>query len=197
MRIDIVKTKVYKFSELSDEAREKAIEKLHDINIHCDWYEFVIDDAKEIGKLIGINIDKIYFSGFWSQGDGACFEGNYEYRKGSVKTIIEYAPKDKELQRIAGELQTIQSKHFYKLCAYVKHSGHYYHKMCTNIDIQHANYAHYVPENADEIIEPLRDFMDWMYSWLQKEYEYLTSKEAIIETIEANEYEFTENGIIY
>jgi predicted transcriptional regulator len=29
---------------------------------------------------------------------------------------------------------------------------------------------------------------------LQKEYEYLTSEEAIIETIEANEYEFTEKG---
>ena len=29
---------------------------------------------------------------------------------------------------------------------------------------------------------------------LQEEYEYLTSEEAIIETIEANEYEFTENG---
>jgi len=29
---------------------------------------------------------------------------------------------------------------------------------------------------------------------LQKEYEYQMSDEAIIETIEANEYEFTENG---
>lgn len=32
---------------------------------------------------------------------------------------------------------------------------------------------------------------------LRNEYEYLTSKEAIIETIEANEYDFTEDGRLY
>jgi hypothetical protein len=31
---------------------------------------------------------------------------------------------------------------------------------------------------------------------LSKEYDYLTSRESIIETIEANEYEFDENGNI-
>lgn len=31
-------------------------------------------------------------------------------------------------------------------------------------------------------------------NWLIQEYEYLTSEEAIIETIEANEYEFTKEG---
>ena len=32
---------------------------------------------------------------------------------------------------------------------------------------------------------------------LQKQYEYLCSEEAIIETIEANDYEFTEDGKLY
>ncbi len=32
---------------------------------------------------------------------------------------------------------------------------------------------------------------------LRKEYEYLSSKEAIIETIQANEYDFTEEGHLY
>jgi len=32
---------------------------------------------------------------------------------------------------------------------------------------------------------------------LQKEYEYETSEEAIVETIKANEYEFTEDGNLY
>jgi hypothetical protein len=34
-------------------------------------------------------------------------------------------------------------------------------------------------------------------SILRKEYEYLTSEEAIIETIQANEYEFTEDGKMF
>jgi hypothetical protein len=32
---------------------------------------------------------------------------------------------------------------------------------------------------------------------LRQEYEYLTSEGAIIETIEANEYEFTEEGRMF
>jgi hypothetical protein len=35
-----------------------------------------------------------------------------------------------------------------------------------------------------------------IYRRLEKEYEYLTSDESIIETIHANEYEFTEDGKI-
>jgi hypothetical protein len=36
--------------------------------------------------------------------------------------------------------------------------------------------------------------MKWMYRQLEAEYEYLTSDEAITETIRSNEYEFTEDG---
>ena len=36
--------------------------------------------------------------------------------------------------------------------------------------------------------------MRWSYRLLEREYEYLTSDDAIKETIEANEYEFDENG---
>jgi hypothetical protein len=40
----------------------------------------------------------------------------------------------------------------------------------------------------------LRSLLEDYRIMLQKEYEYLTSEETIIETIEANEYEFTEKG---
>ena len=59
------------FDELSDEAKERAREWYRQGN--CDdsfWSECTIDDAKEIGKYMGMNVDKVYFSGFWSQGDG-------------------------------------------------------------------------------------------------------------------------------
>ena len=44
--------------------------------------------------------------------------------------------------------------------------------------------------NADFLKSILEDYS----IILQKEYEYLTSEEAIIESIEANEYEFDEHG---
>lgn len=45
--------------------------------------------------------------------------------------------------------------------------------------------------------EFLRDLSNDYRIMLRKEYEYLTSEEAIIETIEANEYEFTEDGKLF
>lgn len=189
---------VYKFDELTDEAKQKAIEKLYDINVdHDGWYEFIFEDAKEIGKLIGIDIDKIYFSGFSSQGDGACFEGSYNYEKNSVKKIKEYAPKDIKLHSIAESLQSIQKKHFYKLNANIKHRGHYYHEMCTDIQVyKDGNYLSSESElkAEEEIKDILRDYMRWIYKSLESNYDYCTSEEAIIETIEANDYDFTKDG---
>jgi len=200
MRIDVKRTKVYLFRELSENAQQKALEKLWEINVDSEfWYECIIEDAKEVGKLMGIDINNIYFSGFWNQGDGACFEGNYEYRKNSAKLVQNYAPKDTELHRIAKELQRIQKRCFYQLYAIVKHRGHYSHKYCTEFTVQW-NYDYYkkLPENVeDDLVETLRDFMDWIYDQLRKNYEYFTSKKSIIETIEANEYEFTEDGKLY
>jgi hypothetical protein len=40
----------------------------------------------------------------------------------------------------------------------------------------------------------LRDYMRWIYRTLEKEYDYMTSEEAIKETIIANDYEFTKDG---
>lgn len=194
----IKKTKIYPFDELSEEAKEKAVENLYNINVDYEWWDFVYEDTREVGKLMGIDIDNIYFSGFSSQGDGACFEGDYEYKKGSVKAIMKYTPKDIELHRIAKEFQMLQKKYFYQLSASVKQSGHYFHKYCTVIDVGHNDfYSYRLPDGCeDDLTELLRDFMEWIYRKLEKAYEYLTSEEAIIETIKANEYEFTEDGII-
>ena len=191
----IKEIKVYKFTELSDNAKEHAIEKLCDINVdHAFWYDY--EDKKEIASRMGIEIDNIYWSGFSSQGDGACFEGSYEYKKGSVKAVKDYAPIDEELHQIVIALQKVQKEAFYGISANIKHSGHYYHKYCTDISVE-------MPENIgqekfteieDTIIELLRDYMQWIYGQLKKEYEYQTSEEAIIETINANDYEFTEDG---
>ena len=42
--------------------------------------------------------------------------------------------------------------------------------------------------------EFLKSILEDYRIMLEKQYEYLTSEDAIIETIEANEYEFTEDG---
>lgn len=190
--------KVYKFHELPEDARQRAIEKHYDINVDYEWWDGDFDDFTTIAGFLGIDIDKIYFSGFGCQGDGACFEGYYQYKKGSVKAIKGYAPLDKELHIIAQELQELQRKYFYSITATVKQSGHYMHESCTSFDINaDENYINdSFTEIEDGIKELLRDFMRWVYRKLEEQYYYLTSEESIIETIEANDYDFTIDGHI-
>lgn len=190
----IIKQEIYKFSELSEKTKEKVLEKNRNINVEfTDWYDSIKEFYIEAGKLIGIDIDKIYFSGFSSQGDGACFEGNYEYKKGGLKKLKKEFPKETKLHEIAGKLQKEQRKFFYELYADVKHRGHYYHENCTDINV----YKNSELIENEEIVELLRYFMQEIYSGLEKEFEYQTSDKVVKESLEINEYEFYKNGSIY
>jgi hypothetical protein len=133
------------------------------------WYETTIDDAKTVAALMGWNLDDVYFSGFWSQGDGACFTGGMGYAKGCAKAVTEYAPLDAEIQRIAAAWQELQRRNFYKLEAGLKHTGRYNHEF----SVSYRWYAGgYDAGDSDEGEELARDFMRWIYRNLEREYEY-------------------------
>lgn len=201
MRVDTVETKVYELKELSEDAQQTAIDKLRENCLDHEWWDYIFEDAKAIGLLMGIEISNIYFSGFSSKGDGACFEGSYAYKKNSVYAVKDYAPQDEELHRIVSELAAHQRKRLYQIRASVKHSGHYQHRFCTDISVDFESWFgggdSYDSEVESDIIELLRDFMHWIYKRLNAESNYLMSDEAIKETIEANEYEFTVDSELY
>lgn len=189
---------LYNFDELDESTQERALEKLYNINTDHEWWDCEYESFKTIGKLMGINIDNIYFSGFSSQGDGACFEGSYQFNKSGLKELLSIGIDDDELHTIARDLQALQRKSFYRLSATIKHRGHYYHELCTDIDVIDDNATNGYPSNEveEQVKTGLRSLMQWMYSQLNKQYDYLTSEEAIKETIEANEYTFNETGSI-
>ena len=75
---------------LSKERRDELLEEYRNVNVEFDWWDSLIEDFAEQLAEIGIAVDthevklmsgktrqdqNIYFSGFWSQGDGAYFEG--------------------------------------------------------------------------------------------------------------------------
>ncbi len=195
MREITTTTKVFKFKELSDEGKEKALENLRDINVnYSDWHEFTIEDFTTQLNLFGIEDVKVYFSGFYSQGDGAMFECNYSYKKGGLKAVKEFA-EEKGILEILERIQEIQKNNFYGMSVSIIHRGHYYHENCTEFSIDH------IEERAfscyDDLEDCFKDLMRYLYRKLEKEYYYLISDAAIIETIEANDYEFTEDGELY
>lgn len=192
MRTVMVAQDRYQFHELPEDAKQYAISTY----FGDDWdYECVFEDAKEIGKLMGIDIDNIYFRGFWYQGAGASFTGGYRYAKAGVKAVMEYAPQDKELHRIAKELQEVQRKYFYKLYATITQSGMYCHEMTMRFEIYSCDNNYTEIEEAG-LKEALRDFARWIYKRLEEQYEYETSEEAVLEACEANGYEFDSKGRI-
>ena len=139
---------------------------------------------------------RIYFSGFWSQGDGACFEAYYRYKAGASKAIRQHAPLDVELHRIADVLQGIQRRNFFQLFADVSYRSRYYHEHSMSISVERDSPSNQpmTADAEDSITEALRDLARWLYRQLEREYEYQTSDEIIDEALVANDYTFTETG---
>lgn len=187
--------KLYTFDELDDSAKEAARDWWRQRGLGYGWWDGVFDLVKDAGECLGIDIDQIYFSGFWSQGDGACFEGTYSYRKGWRAALKQKFGGDllTELEKIGFALQAAQAPAFYKLSASVSQNGRYMHSGCTYISVDHAD--RYATDDEDEgIKEALRDFMDWIYCRLEAEFDWLMSDEQVDEALIANSYEFTEDG---
>ena len=44
-----IEIKLYTFSELSEDAKQKEIGSLYDINLDDDWWDNAYEDAKSIG----------------------------------------------------------------------------------------------------------------------------------------------------
>jgi hypothetical protein len=179
----------YNYSELEGTAKDKARQWMAEAATDYGWYEDAIEDYKETANFLGIDIDKVYFSGFCSQGDGAMFVGGWQYAQGSVAKVRDEWPKDNELHRIARELRDASRKSFWRANARTEHRGHYYHSGCMVVAVDDC------PEDIeDDIKQALRDFADWIYDALRKEYDYLTSEEHLADLAAGNDWLFDEDG---
>jgi hypothetical protein len=192
---------------------QSFINNHREINVHHDWWDSAYGDFDRICEILGIELYKgePSFSGFWSQGDGASWTGWYRARKplygyetsGTYEStydlapakIREYAPQDEELHRIADELCML-TRIYYPTHALVRrHDSRYSHEMTMCVsEIEpcddDADFAEEVTDALEEaLLEQFRDLARWLYKTLEREYDYLTSDEAVVETLEANEIE--------
>ena len=138
----------------------------------------------------------IYFSGFWSQGDGACFEARYAYEKNAPRKIRAHAPQHTELHAIADAVQAAQRRNFYQLRADVTHRGRYNHEYCTAISVERDSPTSQdmTADAEDAVMKALRNLARWLYRQLEREYDYQTLDVVVDEAIIANDYTFTETG---
>jgi len=201
MRTETIK--LYKFEELSEEVKEKVIEKKYDINLHHDWWESIYEMYMQ--DETGFDIDKIYFSGFWSQGDGAMFEGSPNE---DILNFITPGGNNQQYQKNWSRVIKLIKNGDINIYGSFKQHGHYYHSKSysDNLETEFTNDWHgknysNIEDICEDILYEIRehyeDICNKIYHSLEQEYEYYTSREAIEESIIANEYEFTENGEQY
>lgn len=196
-----IETQVFKYEELNEQAKEKARNWWKNNGLEYEWWECVYEQHTTAAKMFGLDISRIMFSGFWSQGDGACFTGTYSYQKGALSAIKKEFPLWTELHDICKRLQQVQKRNFYGVNIDISQNGRYCHEMTMTFNVslyingQGERYD--VPEGLeDEMAEIFRDYARMIYKGLAQEYDYLTSDEQAEEMIIINDYEFTEDGEI-
>lgn len=171
-----ITTNLYTFAELTPDAQAVAITEV-DSEYSSD---FVIDDAKAIGLLFGLEINQLLYAGFWSQGDGASFTGKYRYTEGGLEAVKAYAPNDEELHEIIAQLPVIDDE------VSITQHGMYFHENSMQMDTDN-----------ELVVTALKSYAKWIYKRLEDEYEYSQSRESMVAVIEANGYEFYEDGTLY
>lgn len=192
--------------------QERAlIDRYRDWNVDHNWWEGVYEQVKEELKEIGFEPGAMYFSGFWSQGDGACFEGimsDWAKFCEKVPAFVQDFPFLSEYLKDQGGSYS------------VTHRGSYYHANCTEheysseLDYDLGNIHEATDDPAEQMRRALWEkalaeegstydtrygsLTDWLsgffkdkmrdlYRRLEKEHDYLTSDDVVWEAIEANE----------
>jgi hypothetical protein len=207
----IIETRVFDFEELDDAARERAREWYRRLALDDDWYEFEFEQFETVCEILGITLrarpvrrmdggtntkPSIFFSGFSSQGDGACFEGSYRYVRSSARRIRQHAPNDKALHALADQLLAVQRRNFYQLTASMRQTGRYCHENRMIIGVQRDSSAGQDLSLADEdiVVETMRDLARWLYRRLEAEYDYQLADAQIDEALRASGHTFTDDG---
>lgn len=213
---------VFSYDELTEEGKAAAIEKLYDLNVDHEWYD--LDYYNEKLEAIGFINPEISFSGFCSQGDGASFVCNY-VDLDKVFSHLCYCQTKKGLFSdtvLLNQVLTMMDKNIIEFNISIdRASGFYVHeKTCfVNYNFEayppeqstkkNSSHNHYLSDAFEswlddaektviDMIESLRyDLCQDIYKSLEKEHDYLTSREAIEETIRCNDYEFTSNGNLF
>ena len=182
MRQETTTTNIYTFEELSDQDKQKALDKLHNLGVDYDWWEYTYEDANMVGlKITSFDLDhnELTLGYLLSAEDTAqAILQDHGTMCETYKTVIAHQEDIKNLHHATAI--EIDKSEWWMDDEFVDDQI-----MVLEEDEEQA---------GDELLKALGE--DYLVM-LRKEYEYLTSEEAILESIEANKYEFTEEGDIY
>lgn len=177
----IITVAVYEFDELSDKAKEAAIEyvKAEYGGVDSDYIKEVFEERL---KEYGYPTSDIEFRLSYSQGDGVAFYGVFNPVK-----VLQRLGFDNEAENLSGSTWVIRRNQF----------GNYYsHYNTMTLSIEDEEDSQFVKiEEAvrQDIVNVSKELEKLGYSMIEDS----DSDDSIVEYINANEYLFLENGKIW
>ena len=185
--------KIFIFDELSQEAQEKAIEYFRNCKQQDgDLLMFFSDNVVEQLKEKGWNDVKLQYSLSCCQGDGLSFSGKLNLRWFLENEYSHKLPKYK-INAICEYIYSVHSK---------GNTGHYCYASENHIEYDENYQDNIERKNLDKLWQDVLSEIKISYMALCRKFEkqgydeidYQLSDECIKEDIQANEYEFLENG---
>lgn len=207
-----IETTVYKYDELSDEAKWEARDWFTRGYPEYDWWDGVYETINTLARVVGIACDKRKnepaFSFELDRGSYFSLSGMYSYDKGwkqeAVRVfgdVFNTGRKDDIacfIREYAEFCDNIQRPNFYGVQARMTVTYYGGGREGVNVDVER-----YLPNDTQgDVSDTLQasvetfigSFCETALSLLQAEYDYLLSEENVEENIRVNEYEFTEDG---
>jgi hypothetical protein len=190
----------------NEELKELVLEKNRDINVDNNyWFDDGIEAWKERLREYGFIEPDIQFSGFWSQGDGASFTSKAVYLDLYLKAFGRDLYFDKQIKLFLDLIESYDVVEF----GVERRDYRYVHEYTTKVYYDEYLYqfnrcprlqrflSNFITDLCTHMQDKIEELNRKIYKDLNAEYDYLESDEAVMETLEVNEYEFTEDGRIY
>lgn len=176
-------TTLYKFDELSESVQDAAVEKLWDLNVDHEWWDSTYEMASAIGLEIDeFDVDRHQINGKLSESLPDC-----------CKLIRRDHGKDCDTFKTAKAWLANYIEAFKKWLAAKDEDDMESWELEWSRKDWHDEF--HSSDEAEEITENFqRALLEDFLSILRNEYEYQASRERVIESIHAMEYEFTEDG---
>jgi len=213
----------YTYEQLNDNAKEKVKQWWYEHGAEHEWWDCAYEDFKEKGYELGFVIDKINFSGFYSQGDGACWSGQVDmatwlktHTEDSIArdawcALIQEGFAEKHMgihfrgHYLHSDTMTCVGWDWIDTdCSDAENSSHYLQQPSIFQGMQYpalhnlirsTDYPYTDPNDIEQAaFESAKDYADELYKRLREEYEYITSEENLIEMCDINDWKFNEEG---
>lgn len=165
-----------------------------------DWWDSIEENFIEDCATLGVRVDEITFSGFYSQGDGAAFRGRvyvYEWMEAKGHHITH--PAAYLACRDDGSYVRLEKGRGNNMRASAEVWANQTAPSGIFAGLDQEAWEELVDEQLgdlsieDEVLSFCEDLAAKLYRDLRDEYEHLTSEEMFKEHCEANEVTFEEN----